>query len=201
MLIFLYYLKFFVSFPYKLLIYLIMTFKSKKNFSLPKNLERRPIDFGKSTNFSAIFTNNTNTSLSVPQLYAINNQSNKKTKQSFGSYIDRKEIKLPSISPRYQKTTAMSNRNLAKPQTQPQQQMQQQQQNKGKNQMQNGKDPRFASPVSEARRVKRELWWKESESQKKVEFPGKSQFEAGPKINPWNDWTPSKSDKKIESRK
>jgi hypothetical protein len=175
-----------------------MAFKSNRKFSLPRNLQRRPIDFGKSTIFLA-------NSSSLPQLYAINSQSKKKDLHSFGSYIDRQEVKLPLISPYYQKTEVMSNRNQAKPQPQPQQQLQQQQQqqNKGKTQLQNGtKESRFPSPAStEARRVKRELWWKESESQKKVDFPGKPQFDSGPKINPWNNWTPSKSEKKIESRK
>ena len=55
---------------------------------------------------------------------------------------------------------------------------------------------------SSGSKVKRELWWHQSVSEKKV-LPegGLPKFEVGPKIDAKSNWSPSKSQKKIETQK
>jgi hypothetical protein len=65
-------------------------------------------------------------------------------------------------------------------------------------------DPRNLSSNSQdsmSKIVKRQLWWHESESDKRVPLTGLPKFEAGPKVDDKSSWSPSRSVKRIETRK
>jgi len=57
------------------------------------------------------------------------------------------------------------------------------------------------SPISGAKIAKRELWWRESVPEKKIVTSGLPKFEVQPKIDDKSNWSPSRSQKKIETHK
>jgi hypothetical protein len=60
---------------------------------------------------------------------------------------------------------------------------------------------RNSSTSQSPTRAKRNLWWHETPSEKKVPFQAIPKYEAQPKIEARSSWTPSVSQKKIESSK
>lgn len=91
-----------------------------------------------------------------------------------------------------------------------QSQQQPQQAQKGKQAMNNKnmnsnnnlrRSPTQSNDSSGGRIVRRQLWWHESESEKKVHIGSLPKFDAGPKVDDKSNWSPSRSTKRIETRR